>query len=110
MAPRQPTSPLGGTGDANPGFTANQTNVYGSTSSGAWLVSIPVTLDLNASGGHRAVKIAATNINGTSTAGIVYARCGRSIRIVAEQSSSNTRWAREMATSTIRFPAMLPAA
>ena len=51
---------LGGTNDSNPEFTANQTNVYGSASSGFWLVSIPVTGNLTASGGTDAVNIAAT--------------------------------------------------
>ena len=55
---------LGGTGDVNPEFTANQTNVYGSASSGDWLVSIPVTANLTASGGTDAVKITATTTSG----------------------------------------------
>ena len=36
--------------DPNPEFTTNQTNVYGSTSSGAWVVSIPVASSLNTNG------------------------------------------------------------
>ena len=43
--------------DTNPEFTASQTNVYGSMSSGAWVVSIPVTGDLNTNGSANNVNV-----------------------------------------------------
>jgi hypothetical protein len=46
--------------DPNPEFTTGQTNVYGSTSSGAWVVSVPVAADLNTNGVANSVNISAT--------------------------------------------------
>ena len=50
--------------DTNPEFTASQTNVYGSTSSGAWVVSIPVTGDLNANGSANNVNVKISSATG----------------------------------------------
>ncbi|MGA2035598.1 MAG: hypothetical protein ABSG68_25395, partial [Thermoguttaceae bacterium] len=50
--------------DPNPEFTTGQTNVYGSTSSGAWVVSVPVAADLNTNGAANSVNISATTSNG----------------------------------------------
>ena len=58
--------------DTNPEFTASQTNVYGSASSGTWVVSIPVTGDLNTNGSANNVNVkisSNTNFDGR----IVYA-------------------------------------
>ena len=50
--------------DKNPEFTANQTNVYGSMSSGAWVVSIPVTGDLNTNGSANNVNVKISSATG----------------------------------------------
>jgi len=55
---------LGGKTDSNPTYTAHGTNVYGSTSSGAWVVSIPVQTCLNTNGSADMVHVAATTSNG----------------------------------------------
>ena len=75
---------LGGTADQNPEFTASQTNVYGSTSSGAWVVSVPVAADLNTNGAANSVNISATTISGFDGR-IVYA----SLWDVYQKSSLN---------------------
>jgi hypothetical protein len=59
--------------DTNPEFTTGQTNVYGSTSSGAWVVSLPVAADLNINGAANSVNITATNLSGTFDGRLVYA-------------------------------------
>jgi MYXO-CTERM domain-containing protein len=63
---------LGGAADSNPEFTAGQTNVYGSTSSGAWVVSIPVAAANLASGAADNVNITITNKSGNFDGRIVY--------------------------------------
>ena len=55
---------IGGAADQNPEFNASQTNVYGSTSSGAWVVSVPVATDLNTNGTANSVNISATTTSG----------------------------------------------
>lgn len=67
------TVTLGGSADSNPEFDANKTNVYGSTSSGAWVISIPVaTANLKSGGAADNVNITITNQSGSFDGRIVY--------------------------------------
>ena len=65
--------------DPNPEFTTGQTNVYGSTSSGAWVVSVPVAADLNTNGTANSVNITG-HTSRASTGGSSMPRYGTSIR------------------------------
>ena len=78
---------IGGTGDTNLPFTSGP-NVYGSMTSGAWVISVPVT-DLNTNGTANTVNITATPTNSTGNYGfdgrVVYA----SLWDVYQQASLN---------------------
>ena len=70
--------------DANPEFTTGQTNVYGSMSSGAWVVSIPVAASLCTNGSASNVTVAISSSTGFDGR-IVYA----SLWEVYQQASLN---------------------
>jgi len=59
--------------DTNPEFAGNKTNVYGSTSSGAWVVSVPVAANLNTNGTANSVNVTVNNLSGNFDGRIVYA-------------------------------------
>ena len=71
--------------DTNPEFTASQTNVYGSMSSGAWVVSIPVTGDLNTNGSANNVNVKISSNTELRRADRLCFAVGRLSEGVAEQ-------------------------
>ena len=80
----------GGTGspDSNPEFTTGQTNVYGSTSSGAWVVSVPVAADLNTNGTANTVNVTVNDPSYNFDGRLVYA----SIWDVHQKASLNNKF------------------
>ena len=63
----------GGTADSNPEFTTGQTNVYGSMSSGAWVVSVPIAADLNINGDANNVNVTVSDPSNNFDGRLVYA-------------------------------------
>jgi hypothetical protein len=74
--------------DTNPEFTTGQTNVYGSTSSGAWVVSLPVAADLNINGTANSVNVTVADLSGNFDGRLVYA----SLWDVYQKASLNNKF------------------
>ena len=71
---------IGGINDSNVPFTSGP-NVYGSMTSGAWVISVPVAANLNTSGAVNSVNITANDpTNQFRRAGRLRLACGTSTR------------------------------